>query len=269
MQTMKKYFLINICLCLLLGICRAQQPLTYHADQISFKSADGKISFSGTLTVPDGAANVPAVVLISGSGRQDRTGTIAGHPIFTQIADYLSSNGIAVLRIDDRETGKSSGDFGSATISDFADDAIRAAQVLKLMPAINPNKIGLVAHAEGASVMLLAAVKSKEISYLISLAGQITTDTDTKLLTRIRLPILAINGDRDTVVPGEQSLANWKNYAALGGNRKVRTVLLSGLNHLLLPCKTCTVAEYPSLRADFSQRTLHIVTSWIQQSIQY
>jgi alpha/beta superfamily hydrolase len=266
---MKKYLLINICLCLWIGICNGQQPLTYHADQISFKSSDGKVSFSGTLTVPEGAVKVPAVVLLSGSGRQDRNGTIAGHPIFTQIADYLSSNGIAVLRIDDRGTGRSSGDFESAVVNDFADDAIRAVQVLKLMPAINPNKIGLMAHAEGASVMLLAAVKSKEVSYLISLAGQITTETDKKLLSRIRVPILAINGDRDTQVPGEQNLANWKNYAALGGNRKVRTVLLSGLNHLFLPCKTCTVAEYPYLRADFSQRTLHVVTSWIQQSIQY
>jgi alpha/beta superfamily hydrolase len=268
-NNMRKLFLINICLCLMLGICKAQQPLTYHADQLSFKSSDGKISFSGTLTVPDGAVNVPAVVLISGSGKQDRSGTIAGHPIFTQIADYLSSNGIAVLRIDDRGTGKSTGDFESAMVSDLADDAIRAVQVLKLMPAINPNKIGLMAHAEGASVMLLAAVKNKDISFLISLAGQVITEPDTRLLTRIRVPILAINGDRDALVPGEQNLANWKNYAALGGNRRVRTALLSGLNHLFLPCKTCTVAEYPYLRADFSQRTLHVVTSWIQQSIQY
>lgn len=245
----------------------AQMPLTFHAEQLSFKSADEKISFSGTLTLPDGASNVPAVVLVSSYGQQDRNGTIAGHPLFTQIAENLSSNGIAVLRIDDRGTAKTSGVYENANMEDFADDAIRAVQVLKIIQGINPKKIGLMGHGEGAAVAALAAVKSKDIAYIISLAGLASTDFVTKTITKVQVPILALNGDKDILVPAEQNLANWNKFAALGGNRRVRTVLLSGLNHLFLPCKSCTVAEYPLIKADFSVRTLHVITSWVLQHI--
>ena len=247
---------------------KAQAVNSYIAHQVSFKSADGQINYSGTLTLPGDVNNVPAVIIVSDSAKQDRDGKMAGHPLFAQIADYLSNNGIAVLRLDDRGVGKTTGELELATTRNLADDALAAIQFLKGVNGISKNKIGLMGHGEGGAVIALAAAGSKDVAFLISLAGVAMADANgVKTLAKLQVPILALHGNKDLEVAAEQNLDNWKKYTALGGNRKVRTVLLSGLNHLFLPCKTCTIAEYPFIRADFSLRTLNVINLWLQANM--
>jgi len=264
-----KYYLLIISVCIFFTkSVEAQVSTAYQSHAVSFKSADGAFILSGTLTLPEGAANAPAVVLVSGIGKQDRNGTIAGHPIFAQLSEQLSSHGIAVLRLDDRGTGKTTGLYETATTADFADDALMGIHFLKNLEGINPARIGLLGHSEGGMAVATAAAKSKHVAFLVSVAGQVYAGADAaKTLAKIQVPILALHGDKDVVADAEKNLDNWKNYSAVGGNRKVRTVMLSGLNHLFLPCRTCTIGEYATLRSDFSMRAANIITRWIHEIV--
>ncbi|WP_343673906.1 alpha/beta hydrolase [Chitinophaga sp.] len=145
----------------------------YISKDVQYYNADSSIHFGGTLIVPAGVQSFPAVVLISGTGKQDRDGTMAGHKMFKVIAEYLGSNGIAVLRVDDRGTGTTTGDYEKATTADFAADAITAVTFLKAYPGV--KGIGLVGHSEGGAAAYMAAVKSKDVRFMISLAGLATT----------------------------------------------------------------------------------------------
>ncbi len=140
---------------------------------VEYYNADSSIHFGATLTLPAGLRSFPAVVIVSGTGRQDRDGTMAGHKMFKVIAEYLSSNGIAVLRVDDRGTGATTGDYDKATTVDFAADAARAAAFLKAYPGV--KVVGLVGHSEGGAAAYMAAVNSKDVQFVISLAGLATT----------------------------------------------------------------------------------------------
>jgi len=271
---MIKYIVIAAAFLLISPVLSAQTT-AYHSQMVSFKSGEGAVTFAGTLTLPDAVGEVPAIVIVSGAGKQDRDGNMAGHPLFAQIAAYLSENGFAVLRLDDRGTGRTTGIAESETVNELADDALLALKYLKGVPGINDKKIGLLGHGEGGAAIAVAAGKSKDVAFLISIAGMATSGVNAgmgyydpaKTLKKVQVPILALHGDRDLVIPAEQHLDNWKNYSANGGNRKVRTVLLSGLNHLFLPCRECTVAEYPKIRSGFSNRALGIITRWLQNNI--
>jgi len=109
--------------------------------------------------------------MITGSGPQDRNEQVFGHKPFLVIADYLTRQGFAVLRYDDRGVGKSSGDFMQATSPDFATDAESAVAYLKTRKEIQHGKIGLAGHSEGGLVAAIAASRSKDVAFVISLAG--------------------------------------------------------------------------------------------------
>jgi hypothetical protein len=126
---------------------------------------------AGTLTLPSKESVFPAVILISGSGPQNRNEEIMGHKPFLVIADYLTRNGFAVLRFDDRGVDQSKGDFKSATSADFADDVEAAIAFLKKRKEISPKKIGLIGHSEGGYIAPMVAAKNKDVAYIISLAG--------------------------------------------------------------------------------------------------
>ena len=145
----------------------------YNSQTVDYYNADSSIHFWGTLTIPSGKQSFPAVVIVSGTGRQDRDGTMAGHKMFKVIAEYLSTNGIAVLRVDDRGTGTTTGDYEKATTADFAADAVTAAAFLKAIKGV--KGVGLVGHSEGGAAAYMAAVNSKDVRFVISLAGLATT----------------------------------------------------------------------------------------------
>ena len=117
----------------------------------------------------------PAVLLIPGSGPNDRDETIWGHRVFLVLADHLTRQGVAVLRADDRGVGGSTGDFSSATIADFARDACAGVEYLKTRPEIDARKIGLVGHSLGANIAPLAATQSPDVAFIVLMAGASNT----------------------------------------------------------------------------------------------
>ncbi|WP_316739006.1 alpha/beta hydrolase family protein [Pedobacter aquatilis] len=357
---MKKIIMMFSALLCLIQLSKAQN---FTSKEVSFKSPDGKITYGGTLSVPNGQKRFPAIVILSGTGMQDRDGLMAGHKIFLDIANELSANGYAVLRLDDRGVGKTTGVYETSTTEDFADDALLAIQYLKKLPEIEPKKVGLMGHSEGGAAMSIAAAKSKDVAFLISLAGLAMGGYDSqivqneglvnasklpdydkarsneinglmfktalkyadsanmeaklnetystwkvkddayfktlniefdhfrfpiysyvrnaigpwyryfikydakKTMAQIKVPVLAINGDKDILVAGEANLKNWKNYIAAGGNTKVETHLIPNLNHLLLPCVTCDNAEMPNIKSSVSPVALSIMVGWLKKTL--
>ncbi|MEZ4968434.1 MAG: alpha/beta fold hydrolase [Flavobacteriaceae bacterium] len=147
------------------------KPYPYLAEDVTFQNVEANISLAGTLTMPKKEGKYPAVVLITGSGPQDRNEEIVGHKPFLVISDYLTKNGIAVLRFDDRGIGQSTGDFASATSVDFASDVKSAVAYLKARKEIDVTKIGLVGHSEGGLIAPMVAAESKDIDFIVLMAG--------------------------------------------------------------------------------------------------
>lgn len=153
---------------------RPQEPKTpypYVSEEVTFRNMEANITLSGTLTLPAKEGNYPAVILITGSGPQNRDEEVAGHKPFLVISDHLTRNGIAVLRYDDRGFGRSTGDFKSATSLDFASDVESAISYLKTRPEINKGKIGLVGHSEGGMIAPIVASKSPDVNFIVLLAA--------------------------------------------------------------------------------------------------
>lgn len=148
-----------------------EEPLPYHSEHVSFENPDGGHRLAGTFTRPSAAGPHPAVVLITGSGPQDRDEALMGHRPFLVLSDHLTRAGIAVLRYDDRGVGESTGDFGSATSFDFASDVSAAVAFLKGRPDVDPARIGLAGHSEGGLVAPIVAADSDELAFIVLMAG--------------------------------------------------------------------------------------------------
>lgn len=160
-----------------------KKPYPYREEEVVFANPNAGIQLAGTLTLPKERGPFPAVVLISGSGQQDRDETVFGHRPFLILADYLTRQGIAVLRYDDRGFGKSTGDPTNATSADFATDALAAVRYLQTRKEINPKKIGLIGHSEGGLIAPMVAVQVPgEIAFIVLLAGPGVTGEELILL---------------------------------------------------------------------------------------
>jgi len=147
------------------------KPYTYYSEDVKFENSKDKIVLAGTLSLPEKDGNFPAVILISGSGPQNRDEELMGHKPFLVLADHLTRNGIAVLRFDDRGTEESTGDFKTATTFDFATDVEYALKYLQTRKEINKNSIGLVGHSEGGIIAPIIASKYREIDFIVLMAG--------------------------------------------------------------------------------------------------
>ncbi len=146
-------------------------PFPYDSLEVKFENPDAKITLAGTLTVPKGDQRYPAVVLISGSGAQDRDETLMEHKPFLVLADYLSRHGIAVLRYDDRGTAESTGKFAGATSADFATDTAAAVEFLSKHDRINPEAIGLAGHSEGGLIAPMVVGLRDDVAFVVLLAA--------------------------------------------------------------------------------------------------
>ncbi|WP_379125468.1 alpha/beta hydrolase family protein [Paradesertivirga mongoliensis] len=323
-------------------------PYSYHSEEIIFKNTKANISLAGTLTLPRKEGNYPAVILISGSGPQNRDEELFGHKPFLVIADHLTKNGIAVLRYDDRGFAKSQGDFQKATIADFISDVESAVAYLKTRKEIDKQKIGLIGHSEGGIIAPQVAVKSPDVNFIVLLAGPGMRGSDLMLLQKerieqqmgipetailqsqklfkgayeiilkssvndstlstkisayfktqlgnqvpenqinditrqlvnpwmvgllrydpipvlkkVKIPVLALNGEKDLQVPAQENLAGIKNALAVGGNEKVTIKEYATLNHLFQQCRTCLTTEYGEIEETFSPAVLNEMTRWI------
>ncbi len=335
------------------------KPYPYKEEEVIFRNSVGNFDLAGTLTLPEGKGPFPAVVMITGSGQEDRNETVFAHKPFLVIADYLTRNGIAVLRYDDRGFGGSKGSAANATSRSFADDAAAAVTYLLGRPEINPKKIGLAGHSEGGLIAPIVASTNKNIAFIVSLAGPgvsgydilskqtrdilsasgssekeveeawatnshlfkiimaqpdqrkaareamewYSKDLDSKGLSpderkekmaafakgigqvnnpwmryflstdpavfwkEVKCPVLAINGDKDLQVNYEQNLPAIKAAVSSGGNKKVKTMVLPGHNHLFQHCTTGAPAEYTTIEETFSPEALEIITKWIKKTV--
>jgi len=146
-------------------------PYPYYSEEVSIPNQGSGLTLSGTLTLPSENGTFPVVVLISGSGAQNRDEEVFGHKPFLVLSDYLTRHGIGVLRYDDRGTAKSTGDHATATSEDLATDVTSAVAFLKSRAEVDPGKIGLIGHSEGGLIAPMVASKSKDIAFMVLLAG--------------------------------------------------------------------------------------------------
>ena len=174
-------------------------PYPYLAEDVSYENNAAGITLAGTLTKPSTGGPFPTVLLITGSGPQNRDEELFGQKPFLVIADYLTRRGIAVLRVDDRGIGKSTGVFGTATTLDFAGDVKAGIAYLKTRDDVDKKHIGLIGHSEGGLIAPMAACESKDVAFIILMAGpslkgdQILTLQDSLISNVMGVPAEAIS----------------------------------------------------------------------------
>jgi len=321
------------------------------------------IRLAGTLSYPKDAAQLPTAIIVSGTGKQDRDGTFAKHKPFKEIASYLNNLGYAVLRVDDRGTGQSTGVYEDATTRDFAKDVKAELEFLKSRPQIDPKRIGIIGHSEGGTIAFMVAAQRKDVAFLVSLAGAsldgytgwllqnrallssnpqlsekvvddymnmytvlfdvlkntpLNEDVETLLdeafeqwyanqdketlegigfiegrnnyfmsrfkytalrrwyremmqlqpseyLSRITIPMLVLNGDKDLLVTPDENLEVIKNCLDKAGNTQYKIVRIPDHNHMFQHCKECTQVEITKLPEAISEETLTIIGEWLLQ----
>jgi pimeloyl-ACP methyl ester carboxylesterase len=148
-----------------------KKPYPYLEEEVTYENKEAKIKLAGTLTMPKPGGPHPVVLLITGSGPQDRNEALMGHKPFLVLADHLTRHGIAVLRVDDRGVGGSTGNVLDATIPNEASDVLAGIAYLKTRKEINPKQIGLIGHSEGGVIAPLVATQSDDVAFIVMLAG--------------------------------------------------------------------------------------------------
>lgn len=334
-------------------------PFPYRTEEVEVKVADGH-ALAGTLTLPEGKGPFPGVILVSGSGPQDRDESLLGHKPFLVLADHLTRAGVAVLRYDDRGVGRSTGNFATATSDDFAVDALAALEYLSKRAEIDAAKVGIVGHSEGGLIAPMVAAKSEVPKFLVLLAGpgmrgvellvlqgrliaeasgadaataarnaaaservlraivegasdeavlkvlrevveaELAVNESTKdrpaeeraglveqtvkqqaaavlspwmkrflaidpaeSLRQVRVPVLALIGEKDLQVPPKENLAGIAAALKAGGNERGTLREMVGLNHLFQTAKTGSPSEYVEIEETFAPAALEAVSGWI------
>ena len=156
-------------------------PFPYNSEDIEYDNLDQTIHFGATFSYPkdsDKRRRYPTVLLITGSGGQDRDETMFEHKPFAVLADYLTRNGFAVLRVDDREVGKTTGSFLSSTTEDFKNDAVASLEYLKKREEVDTMQLGLLGHSEGGLIAAMTASERKDIAYVVLLASPVVDPID-------------------------------------------------------------------------------------------
>ncbi len=146
-------------------------PFPYKVVEVSYQNKSGGVTLAGTLTEPAGSGPFPALILISGSGAQDRDETIFEHKPFLVLADALTRRGVAVLRLDDRGVGGSTGSTSGSTSEDFAGDVLAGIAFLKTRSEIDGTRLGLLGHSEGGIIAPMVAVRSPDVAFIVLMAG--------------------------------------------------------------------------------------------------
>ncbi len=151
----------------------SKNQITYHQEEVFFENTIDHITLAGTLTVPNNLTSFPTVILIAGFGPNDRNLTGMGHTYFKVLAEYLTQQGIAVLRYDKRGVGQSTGDWSTVTSEDLARDVMAGIDYLKTREEIDSAKIGLIGFSEGGLIASLVASQCKNIAFAILMAPHV------------------------------------------------------------------------------------------------
>lgn len=182
------------------------KPLPYIAEEVSYHNPQANVTLAGTLTIPNTPGPHPAVLLIPGSGPNDRNQTIFGHKVFLVLSDMLTRAGYAVLRADDRGVNKSTGVFASASIVDLAGDAVAAVNYLKTHPDIDKSRIGLMGHSLGAEIAPIAAKQSADVAFVVLMSGTAVKSVHTAYYEQARAHYLSIGVSQDGIEVNEKVL---------------------------------------------------------------
>jgi hypothetical protein len=215
-----------------------KSPFPYLSEDVKFDNEKAGIKLAGTLTIPVGDGPFPAVILITGSGSQNRNEELMGHKPFWVIADHLSRNGIAVLRYDDRGVGQSQGSPLNATSDDFATDAEAAFLYLRTRKEIGPESIGLAGHSEGGLIAPIVAVSDPRIAFIIALAGPGVTGE--QIIHKQNYDISSISGAEEKQIKEGISI-NRKLFAILkkeADNNKAADQMTATYRKILTKKKT-------------------------------
>ncbi len=178
-------------------------PFNYEIRQVSFQNKKAGIKLAGTLTLPRGKGPFPAVLLVTGSGPQNRDESIGKHKPFHVLANEFTNAGYAVLRYDDRGVGESEGKFRGANSADFLEDAMAGLDFLRSIPEVNPAKTGLLGHSEGGMLAWMASAEAHKPAFVISLAGPGIAH-DRLMLLQTRAVAITSGMDEDKVLQAEQ-----------------------------------------------------------------
>jgi uncharacterized protein len=339
---------------------RPQEPLPpfpYATEEVVIDNTTAGVQLAGTLTIPRGKGPHPAVVLVSGSGPQNRDEEIAGHKPFLVLADFLTRNGIATLRYDDRGFAGSTGDFAASTSVDFKEDARFAFDFLRSQKRISKKKCGVIGHSEGGMIAQMLAADSKDVAFIVLLAApgvaipelmlkqaqligeaqgaspmelQITNETNQAVfdilqkekdlekartavanemgkmaeklsgdnpqrkqmleqqlmastesvltpwflffinykpadyLSKIKCPVLALNGEKDTQVEARSNIDAIKTIISKNGNKKVTSHILPDLNHLFQTAETGAPGEYAKIEETFAPSAMQLIVDWLK-----
>jgi pimeloyl-ACP methyl ester carboxylesterase len=195
-------------------------PFDYFIEEVAYENTTQQVHLAGSFTRPKGDLKFPVVLMITGSGPQDRDESMGQHKPFWVIADYLTRQGIAVLRVDDRGMGKSGGDFRKSSSADFATDVMAGIDYLKTRKDIDTNKIGLIGHSEGGTIAIYTAARRKDLAFMVSLAGPATTGA-------------AINDFQAIVAMRDAGLPQPLTDALLDLQRSLRTAAITAANDSL------------------------------------
>jgi alpha-beta hydrolase superfamily lysophospholipase len=311
------------------GVATRQQTVRNPTD-VDVKIPAAGFGLTGTLTTPSaqGRLRHPAVVLVAGSGPIERDAMVAGIPLFAQLAGQLAEREFVVLRYDKRGTGQSGGRTERVTLQDYADDGVAAVRWLARRKDVDPERIFVVGHSEGASVGMLAAAAEKKIEGLVLMSGMaipgrelileqqqhvlsasnvaeaertqkvelqkqileaamtekgweslppdvralvdtpwyrsLLTFDPAKAMTRVKQPILVLQGDLDVQVKPYHAdrLAELGRARKKSGSTEIKH--FPTLNHLFVPAKTGEIAEYPALQTRaISPEVADAIAAWV------
>ncbi len=240
-------------------------PFPYSSREVSVESVPG-VRLAGTILMPQGAGPFPAVVMVTGSGPQNRNEELLGHKPFLVIADYLARHGIASLRYDDRGIAASTGNFAASTSADFADDAQAAVAFLRKQPGIAPGHVGIIGHSEGGLIAPIVASRDANVAFIVLLAGP-GLPGDSILLLQAEL-IAKANGAPQAMI--DTSLAvNSRLYAAVKGARDsadaaARVDAIADRMVASLPA-----GQQPLARTQLATVKAQVLAPWMQYFLKY
>ena len=238
------------------------KPYSYYSEDITFQNKKANVTLAGTLTLPQKEGIYPVVILITGSGAQNRDEEVFGHKPFLVIADYLTRNGIAVLRYDDRGFAESTGNFSTANTFDFASDVESAISYLKTRKEINAKKIGLIGHSEGGTIApIVAAAEPKDVDFIVLLAGSGLQGDKLMLLQKEKLE-QAMHIDEQQIAKGQKIFRG--AYAIILGSNAVDSNLKNKVGTYLKQALGSQATEEM-----ISTITNQIVNPWMFNFLRY
>lgn len=240
-----------------------KKPYPYVEEEVTFPSKGKDVKLAGTITRPKGDGPFPTVIMITGSGPQNRDEELLGHKPFLVIADYLARKGIAVLRHDDRGVGKSTGDHGKANSQDFADDTAGAVAFLKGRKEV--GKIGLMGHSEGGMIAPIVAAADPSIGFIILLAGP-GTPGDEILIAQGQLIVKAMGGDEKALARQKSLQEKLLPMAKAGADEAKLKAALREIEKELTPEEK---KEFEKGREAAEAQIARLATPWFRYFLTY